>query len=269
MAQKNYFSANLKFLRTRKAQSQQELSTALGIKRAAWGHYETGVVKNIPSEELIAISDYFKVSVDVLFKVDISKLPENKLNEIEGNKNIYSGKELRILVTTVDSNSKENIEYVPIKAKAGYARGYSDMEYINKLPVFNLPHLPKNRKYRMFPTEGDSMLPIPVGAMVIGEFMEDWFSIKNEDLCIVITKNEGIVFKQVINTIKEKHSLILQSLNPFYKPYAVPIDEVCEVWKYKSYMSDATPKADVSLLISEDLKNVKADVDKIINRIIQ
>ena len=267
MKEKCHISTNLKFLRKRVAQSQQKLSIALGIKRGILGHYETGVVKNIPSEELIAISDYFNIPVDALLKVDISKLPKTKLKEIEGNKNIYTGKEMRIIVTTVDSNNKENIEYVPVKAKAGYSRGYCDPEYISKLPVFNLPHLPKDRKYRMFPTEGDSMLPIPEGVMVIGEFVEDWLSIKNGELCIVVTQNEGIVFKQIINTIKEKKSLTLQSLNPVYKPYSVPANEIREIWKYKSYISDDTPGRDISLQqVYEDVRNIKEGVNKILIR---
>ena len=38
------------------------------------------------------------------------------------------------------------------------------------------------------------MLPIPEGAWVTGEFMQDWNHLKNGDACIILTLNEGVVF---------------------------------------------------------------------------
>jgi transcriptional regulator with XRE-family HTH domain len=263
------FASNLKFLRKRKAVSQQGLSDLLGISRGSLGHYETGKVKNIPHEELISISDYFCIPVDVLLKVDTSQLPEAVLNDIESNKAVYSGMNMRVIVTTVDSEKRENIEYVPLKAKAGYLRGLNDPDYISHLPVFNLPHLPRDRKYRMFPTEGDSMLPFPEKAMIIAEFIDDWYSIKDDELCIVVTMNDGIVFKQVQNRLKADQAFILKSLNPVYKPYIVPGKEVLEIWKYHNYLSDVSPTGDISLLhLAEDIRSVKSDVNRILSRMI-
>src|SRR5665648_762449 len=71
------------------------------------------------------------------------------------------GSKLRVLTTTVDSTNTENIELVPEKAKAGYMRGFADPEFVRELPVFQLPFLSPERKYRTFQISGDSMSPIP------------------------------------------------------------------------------------------------------------
>ena len=41
----------------------------------------------------------------------------------------------------VDSKNRDNIELVPVKAKAGYTAGYNDPEFISSLPTFQLPFL--------------------------------------------------------------------------------------------------------------------------------
>jgi hypothetical protein len=73
---------------------------------------------------------------------------------------------------------------VPEKAKAGYTTGYSDPEFISELPVFQFPLLSKNKKYRTFQISGDSMLPIPEGAWVTGEYVQDWSLIPSGTACI-------------------------------------------------------------------------------------
>ena len=90
---------------------------------------------------------------------------------------------------------------IPVKAKAGYALGYSDPEFIKELPTIRLPFLSKNRKYRTFPISGDSMPPVSDGSFVVGEFVQDWTSIKSDTPCIFVTKDEGIVFKIIENQI--------------------------------------------------------------------
>ena len=92
----------------------------------------------------------------------------------------------------------------------------------------------------MFPTVGDSMLPIPEKSDIITEYVQDWKSLKPDTLCIVILKGEqDFVFKQV--TVNEDTSLLLRSLNPAYKSYLVEAEEVLEIWKYRSFHSQLLP----------------------------
>jgi transcriptional regulator with XRE-family HTH domain len=262
MKQQCHFSSNLKFLRERKAQSQEKLSTELGITRSQLSAYEKGQTRNPTLDIMILVSGYFKISLDILIKVDLTTLPELRIKEYETRSDKdMSGKELRVIVTTVTVNNKPNIEHVPIKAKAGYLAGYGDTEYISKLPVFSLPNLPKDRKFRSFPTEGDSMYPFPENAIIVGEYIDDWFALKTEVPCIVVTKNEGIVFKLVSNRIKDERSLLLQSMNPIYEPYSVSVNDVCEIWKYRCCISQNIPSAGATLeQITSMIKEVRDDV---------
>jgi hypothetical protein len=147
-----------------------------------------------------------------------------------------------VLATTVDSSNKENIEVVPLKAKAGYKNGYADSDYIKKLPTFQLPILFNDRKYRMFQIEGDSMMPIPDKSFVIGEYVENWYDIKNGNAYILLTKDDGIVFKIVTNELKRRKQLVLHSLNPEFKPYELEVQDVKEVWKFCNYISSEMPE---------------------------
>lgn len=269
MKQQSYFSSNLKFLRERKSQSQEKLSTALGITRSQLSAYEKGQTRNPTLDMMMVVSEYFKISLDILIKVDLITVPELRIKEYESrsDKDI-AGKELRVIVTTVNVHNKPNIEHVPVKAKAGYLTGYGDTEYISKLPVFTLPHLPKDRKFRSFPCEGDSMYPFPENAIVVGEYVDDWNTLKSDVPCIVVTKSAGIVFKLVTNRIKEERNLHLKSLNPVYEPYNVGVNDVCEVWKYRCYISDSPPAATSSLEnITNLLLEMKRDMKAITTRV--
>ncbi|MCS6916383.1 MAG: S24 family peptidase, partial [Chitinophagales bacterium] len=149
---------------------------------------------------------------------------------------------LRVLATTVDAANRENIEVVPLKAKAGYRQGYADPEFIRKLPVFQLPILLSDRKYRMFQISGDSMLPIGDKSWVIGEFVQDWYRIKDRTPCVLLLREDGIVFKVVHNELRRRRRFVLHSLNPAYPPYEVEASDVLEIWQFCNYISSEVPE---------------------------
>jgi hypothetical protein len=192
-------------------------------------------------------------------KVDLSRLRESQLSELEKGNDVYiTGSTLRILATTIDSGNRENIEVVNHKARAGYRSGYADPDFIKKLPTFQLPILFNDRKYRMFQLSGDSMNPIPDKSWVIGEYLENWFDIKDGQAYIILTVDDGIVFKLVNNHLRKKKSLELVSLNAEYDPYEVQVSEVKEVWKFCNYLSNEIPQADVK---KSDLVNAIHDIE--------
>jgi len=263
MGKQNIFWAeNIRFLRNRKKLSQEDLAKQLGISRVKLNAHENGVTKNPSLEDLTAIADHFHLAVDTLLKIDLSKITELKLRELEAGNDVYiSGGRIRVLSITVNPENRENVEYVPIKAKAGYLKGYNDPEFIGQLPKFSLPHLPGNRTYRMFPTEGDSMFPIPENCLVIAEYVEDWRSLKNTT-CIVIMKNEQtFLFKMVTSKIETDKNLNLHSLNPAYKDQDVFAGDVLEIWKYHSHITDVLPSSETMLEgILRAVHEIKVDV---------
>lgn len=237
-----YFASNIKFLRRRRGRTQDDVATLLQMKRSTLSGYENGVAQ--PGiEALVAFSGYFNISLDTMLKIDLIHLSESQLGELERGYDAYiKGSNLRVLATTVAPDNRENIELVSEKAKAGYTTGYADPEFIGDLPLFNLPFLSPNRKYRTFQLKGDSMLPIPDRSWVTGEYMQDWRDIKSGKAYIILTSNDGIVFKVVENTIEQSGKLVLFSLNPLYEPYEVHINDVREIWKFVHYISDELPE---------------------------
>ena len=228
-----YLSTNLKLLRQREGKSQTELAKTLGLTRTTLIGYEKSVQPPFP--KLIRISEHFKVSLDALIKYNLSKLSEFQLSEIERGMDIdITGQKLRVLTTTTDSSGNENIEMVDTKAQAGYTAGFGDSEFVEKLPKFQLPFLPKEKTYRCFQIEGDSMLPIPESSWVTASFIQDWTGIKNGTPCIVVTKDDGLVFKLVYKNNKQ---LQLVSTNRIYQPYSISINHISEVWKFETWNS--------------------------------
>lgn len=240
-----FFNSNIKFLRKRKGRTQDDVALALNMKRPTLSGYENEVAK--PSVEvLMAFSTYYKIAIDTLLKVNLSALPESQLTQLERGYDVYiRGGNIRILATTVDSDNDENIELVSEKASAGYTSGFADPEYIKVLPTFKLPFLSRERKYRTFQINGDSMLPIPDKSYVTGEYIENWQYIKDGQPCIILTLDDGIVFKVLENKINDNGTLQLHSLNTLYKPYEIEVKDVKEIWKFVNYISSEMPDRNI------------------------
>jgi transcriptional regulator with XRE-family HTH domain len=241
-----YFSSNIKLLRKRRGRTQDDVAFALGMKRSTLSGYENEVSQpTVPV--LVAFSKYFGVAIDSLVKVDLRALSESQLSQLERGGDVFlRGSNLRVLATTVNSRNEDNIELVHEKAKAGYATGFADPEFIRDLPVFQLPFLSKQKKYRTFQLNGDSMLPIPDGSYVTGEFVHDWNTLVSGHGYIVLTLDEGIVFKIVENLIDTEHKLRLFSLNPIYEPFDVHVNEIREIWKFVNFISSEIPDPMIS-----------------------
>ncbi len=238
----NIFGPNIKLLRNRRGRTQDDVAVALDMKRSTVSGYENGVAE--PGiEALLAFSGYYKIAVDTLLKVDLSKLPESELLQLERGYDVFlTGSKLRVLSTTVNSGNNENIELVNHKASAGYRTGFADPEYIRVLPTFQLPFLSSERKYRTFQINGDSMLPIPDGSWVTGEFVQNWKLLRDGHAYIILTLEDGIMFKIVEDRIESEGRLRLHSLNPLYDPYFVDIKDIREIWKFIHYISAELPE---------------------------
>lgn len=218
----NYISKNIQHLRGVKKLSQELLAEELKVTRSRISSYEEG--RSSPTLDfLISFSDYFKIPIDILLRNDLTKSKDTSFIEI-GNQRV-------LFPITVDSDNENLIEVVPVKASAGYLAGYDDPEYIEQLQKIKLPFLPTG-KHRAFPIKGDSMLPMKDGSFVIGRFIEDIQDIKTGKTYVLVTLNDGMVYKRVINNIDLNESLLLISDNKVYNGYSVPISEVLEVWEF-------------------------------------
>lgn len=213
---------NIKHLRTLKKLSQEELADELKVTRSRIGSYEEG--RSAPTiNMLIELSNYFRLPIDILLRNDLTKATDASFIEI-GNQRV-------LFPIMVDQDHENLIEVVPIKASAGYLAGYDDPEYIEQLQKIKLPFLPTG-KHRAFPIKGESMLPMKSGSYVIGRFIEDRNDIKSGKTYVLITLNDGMIYKRVMNNIDFNGSLLLISDNKMFHDYSIPIDEVLELWEF-------------------------------------
>jgi phage repressor protein C with HTH and peptisase S24 domain len=134
------------------------------------------------------------------------------------------------------------VELVTQKASAGYMSGFQDPEFVKELPKISMPVLPKNKTYRAFEIQGDSMLPVQPGSIIFAEYCDDISTIKNGKLYILITRQDGIVFKRVFNFAGQEKKLLLVSDNRLYQPYGIDVEDILEVWIAKAFFSNHFPE---------------------------
>ena len=224
----NYFSTNLKFLRREKGVTQEGLAEVLCIKRPVIGSYEEKRAE--PSMELMnKMSDFFNVSVDELFNRDLTAPVKKNAKPEEAL--------LKVLTIVTDRDNKELVTAVPVKAAAGYLTGFADAEFVESLPRFSLPlpELKQDRTYRAFQIKGESMLPVKPGSYIIAEYVESPNFIKNKQTYIVVTLNDGIVFKRIAK--EQNGQLKLISDNVEFEPYVISTSDVVELWKAAAVIS--------------------------------
>ena len=229
---------NIRYLRKKMGLTQEQFAQKLGIKRSVVGAYEEGRAAP-PLETLLKMADLFGITTDDFISRDFSQPGTEGASALRQGS---SDPKLKVLSITVDKDDNENIELVPQKASAGYLNGYADPEYIEHLPKFQLPVLPKNATYRAFEISGDSMLPLQPGTIIIGQYVEKASDIKNGKTYVLITSKEGVVYKRVFNYLKENEKLYLVSDNPVYSPYEIHGGDLLEVWEAKAFISFKLPE---------------------------
>jgi transcriptional regulator with XRE-family HTH domain len=250
------FAGNLRYLRAKKKLSQQKVADELHISRGQYQKYEDGN-SEAPYQILIRISQYYHVTTDLLLTADLTKVTLENMIKI--------GRNRMLLPITVDEQNNDTIEIVTHKAKAGYRGGYADAEYISRLPQISLPFLGSG-KHRAFPVEGDSMPPHEDGSFIVARYVEKLGDIMDGKTYIVVTKEEGIVYKRLNKN--GKNALMLHSDNTFYEPYQVKASDILEIWEYQCSIGRNDRKTEftsdnlASLLMEmrSELREVKAKI---------
>ena len=217
-----FLAQNISHLRKQKQLSQTAFAKILNVPRSRISSYEEG--RSVPNIEfLITLSDYFHIPIDILIRNNLSLEENSSFIPLNNNRILFP--------ITIDSNDEDLIEIIPTKAQAGYLSSYDDPEYIEQLKKIKLPFLPIGL-HRAFPIKGDSMLPMKDGSFVVGKMIENINEIKDGRTYIIVTLNDGIVYKRVKNNIQENNTLQLISDNTIYPPYDVHIAEIIEVWEF-------------------------------------
>lgn len=241
---------NIKYLRRKNKFSQQELAIQLNVARTTMGDYERGHTEpNI--DMLVKISKLFDVKVDSLLKEDLSH------KELE----IIRNKDFRVLAISVDQDDRSNIELVGTKAEAGYLESFQDPQYISELPKVYFPNMPEGT-YRGFEVNGESMLPMEPGSILICSYIEHLTHLKNDKTYVVVSKDLGVVYKRVTN-IEGEYKLILKSDNDVYAPYSIDYHDIAEIWQYYAHLSFSDAKVNLDNILEDRLIDIQKRVQSI------
>ena len=231
------FPDNIRYLRNKHKLSQEAMAIRLDLTRSQVASYEDGRAEpNL--DTLIGYSQYFKLPIDALIKNDLTMAQQGTFLDI-GNHRI-------LFPVLIDENNEDLIEVVSMKASAGYLSGYGDPEYISNLPRMKLPFLPTG-KHRAFPIRGDSMEPgVREGAFVVGKYLDDHNDLSSGRTYVIVTRDQGLIYKRVDTSKIKRRILILESDNKIYQKYEIKLEDVLELWEF-------TCKIDIQDYENEDL----------------
>lgn len=247
---------NIKYLRKLNGWTQGDFADKISIKRSLVGAYEEGRA-DPRLNNLQNMSKVFGVSVDSMISKNLVGKTMEQIQTMEKN---TGG--MKVLSITVNQQDDEFIDMIPQKASAGYLNGYADPEYLEDMPKFQIPSLPKSGTYRAFEITGDSMLPIKPGTVVIGQYVDSILDVKDGRCYIILSKEEGVVYKRVFDYTKEHGQLFLVSDNKAYSPYKVDASDVLEIWEAKAYLSMEIPEYSDDNMSFEQLKNIVLELQQ-------
>ena len=231
----SFAGKNFRYLRKLRGWTQEDFANKLDIKRSLIGAYEEERAE--PRLEVLeAVCAVFKLSLEDLLLKDLSDHGESYLAKRRKLKQV---------------SERSNIQFVPVKAAAGYLAGYNDPQFVDELNTFTLPMLGAG-EYRAFEIIGDSMLPTPSGSVIVGEKVENVDHVKSNSAYIVVSRNDGIVYKRIQKNTRTKATLTLVSDNPQYPPYSVNTEDIAEIWSAQMVLSrpQEKPVWDVNQLAS-------------------
>lgn len=241
-----FLSKNLKFLReSNSRQSQEALANALGVTRSAISSYEDGraepklVVMN-------RIANYFNITLDQLLNSDLARIGSDGIVDMtkEMRKIAHVGQSGRVLTVTIDKNNNQNVEFVTSRSALGYIQSYDNADFLRDLPKYTLPFLSENKTYRAFEVQDSGL---PANAVVIGEYVQDWGTLKDDTICVVVSKTKAIILKKIFNKINEKGTVTLKSTGISHAPFDMNADDIVEIWRFASYISRDFPEDSTSV----------------------
>ncbi len=246
---------NIKHLRKKGELSQQQLANVLQIPRTTLGDYERGHTEpNV--DMLIKLAQHFQVSIDALLT---QKLWHRDLV-------IINNPDFKVLAISVDEKNRENIEFVNAVAQAGYLDGYQDPDYIKELPKMYFPNIPQG-SYRAFEIQGESMIPLPSGSIVVCSYVERMEEIKNERTYVIATHLDGVVYKRILLN-PDGSSLTAMSDNPVFPPYKIAFRDIAEIWQYYAHVSFSDARSTEENALDEKISDIQKTVHLLKEKII-
>lgn len=148
--------------------------------------------------------------------------------------------------TEVEPTQKNNSKLIPY-IKNGVVKEYlancQKSDYLRSLPTLSLPFITtdKNRAFEMgndFPMQN---------SIVVGTGISDWSDIHDGKFYVLVTTQQGVIYRRVYNQVKIKGALLLSSDNSNIPSFEISIKDVVEIWEVNSFISQQLPEPHISL----------------------
>lgn len=217
----------IKEMRQSSGKTQEEVATALGIKRSTYATYETGRV-DVDIQMLQKLSNYFGVPLSeflpnaqpIVLPKKIAHAPAGRLP-----KKIEYGKA---------------IPFYDIDFAAGDIEFYNGQSTIQASYTMDIPEFSGCTAFR---TYGDSMEKlIKSGDILFGTKIEDWQSHLEYGQVYGIICNDGRRYLKFIRKAvnKEETHFLLKSENKDYDDFIISKSKIKSIWLIHGWMNKRT-----------------------------
>lgn len=174
-------------------------------------------------------------------------------------------KSFRVLTIVSNEDEEERIVHVPVPAQSSYASELANPNFIEELPTFSLPDYKyKTGTHRSFDVSGDGMEPtLFEGDKVICNYLDPelWESGIKDNYVYVLVSRSDVMIRRIKNKISVDQTLMVQSDNTFYEPYAIPIADLKEVWYVRAKISPFLPSpTNIQNYVREEVQVLKENI---------
>jgi hypothetical protein len=109
------------------------------------------------------------------------------------------------------------------------------------------------------------MPPIKEGSFVIAKYLERFEEVKMGQTYIIVTKDDGLMYKRIMSFHKKEGTFELHSDNKLYQPFKVKAEDVLEIWEYTCCINMNQYQEDELNLdsIMNMLRNLKVEIAEI------
>lgn len=140
-------------------------------------------------------------------------------------------------------SAAQRIQYVSQAQMKTYIEQFQNQDFLNRLPVFQLPLLPDGN-YRAFESGSDFLFP---GAYLIGQFVRNWYDIVDGKNYVLIVRGMGTICRKIYNQVKVRGTILMISEKAEVPAMEISIKEVMEMWEIKAFFSTTLPEPSASL----------------------
>ncbi len=215
---------------------------------------ESRTFNNVPEPKLIAkfVDDIFQPKDEI----HQNGSPRNFLADNETSFQHFVDNHLHT-ISNPTKNEPEPVQKVAnkltplVKANAikDYLANCQKVDYLRSLPTVSLPFITSERS-RAFEMGNDFPLQ---NSIVIGNGISDWSEVLDGKFYVLLTAQQGVIYRRVYNQVKIKGALLLSSDNPTIPSFEISIKDVVEIWEVNSFISQQLPEPHISLERVKDL----------------